>query len=573
MCRREGRLAASRQTIGSDCWNFQRSTSTFTFLGRSTGIPSSSTITIPQCTLFGGTTVVTNLQITLAAFPTYQVSGTVAGTNGSGSFNGQLQLNLLGNLVSAGVTITNLVIPNMFSLSTVQLNWQKDAAGQDQWTGVATLTQGGPTLTWDFRLRGGQLTSARIAGANIPLFELRNTLTNTSQPLLDLTSFQMDYIPSLRQFDITGNVRVLLAQVSPIRGTLVLNNQNRPNFGRIQIDSATLINYIKVNDLDIAFVGSTANWRGKVDVELPGLIEVNDATIAFDGVQLEELSAEVKLGQPVIPIALLPGSAIYRVKFGMDRNPPSLTGGLGAQWGPTLFGLRPATADGDVTLRFPNNAQTPGFRVAGDVAVMNIPLGDAYVDYSVPASIDVQGCLGTCANGFKFGIAEVTGRVRGQVRSSPLAFQIEGQVGAALNLPTPSFLCNGCNTIRVGLAAKAILSDIGVAVCGQIQGWSAGWAAGMGFKWKEGPQAFVGCDLSGYASIGGARQAGIEGECYRPGHHAASDSSAPGRAGACLQVRGHPGPTADHGYETQRSVDQARPRHARSTRRLPVRGR
>ncbi len=341
---------------------------------------------------------------------------------------------------------------------------------------------------------------------------------------------------------------------------------------RVGVTSAKLIGYIGVNNLELDLT-SPRTWRGEADVVLPGVIEVKDATMGISNGRLTELAADLHFAQP-LPISLFQGTGLYRVAFSWLKNPPTIGGGIGLQAGPTLFGFRPITADGDFVARFPGASQSPGFRVDGDVKVMNVQLGEAYVDYTHPKALDVAGCLGDCTSGFKLGPAKVIGYVEGKVRSgNSFAFQVEGGAEAGMNWNCKLFNWD-CGVIDIAVLGKAILSNVGAAVCGGVKGWSTDWTAGVGYKWSGEPKAFTGCDLGPYRSIKNAQLLAAPGEhAHRKDvvvdPHAGRRGSV--RQGVPLQGQGRAPTGGPAPARWQHDLDVAR--DGRTARGLPDHGR
>ncbi len=493
------------------------------------GIMNGANITVPTCQLFGQSLIVNNLVMGPTfgnffgiQFPTgYSVTGTLAG-QAAGTVTGNIGLSLPGvqacvqnfqalNFACAPpIANVTLNTPQMtfaddlFTATNLTLNLAPDAAGTG-WdiTGTGTLAKdwyGNGNVAFDANVQGltnsvaFNVTYARLTANNFGLFQALDQSTGQTNPLINVRRMALTYVPSQNLWGIDGSVTGPGADVSGITGTVRLTNAGQVSRANLEVKYAKLIGYIEVNDLKVNFK-SARTWDGSATVVLPGVIQVA-AGVGLKNNQLVKLAADVQFGQP-LPIALIPHTGIYRVGFQWQDN-INFGGNMGLQAGPTIFGVRPITADGAFLIRYENSG-IPGFRIDGDVKLMGYKLSEGYVDYTHPRSIGVGGCLGSCTSGLTIGPAKVKAVVEGKYRSNPFAFQVSGEAEAGIHLATPCFI--KCGTIDIDVVGKAILSNIGAAICGGIVGWSTDWTAGMGYKWGGSPEVFKGCDLGPYKSI------------------------------------------------------------------------
>lgn len=457
----------------------------------------------PKCALWGNLVVVNNLEIGLNNVLGVPTSFYVTGDVFAPGFDLQKLTGTVAlNLRSASVTAAQLNIDKVVQLTNVAFSWTTD--GTDNfWT--ATATKDGPTgigATLNVVTRGFTLRTASLQIDRFPLFTVK--VAGLPVAMSQVRSATLTWTQATRTFDLTGQLDVPLTSIAPITGQLAFKPTGGIKSAWLSLSSVWVLG-VNASDMRLDWAGQPGAWTGRAYVALPYLAGVG-ARVAIDNGRLAALDADLQFTQP-LPFMVGPGG-LYRLRFGYDdRTPEKIKGGLGLQAGPTIFGVRPLTVDGTFEvyeIAKPGCSGCGGLRIAGDTKLMGLQLGEASVDLQVPAGqLSVEGCLGSCQNGLKLGPATVTGKVRGAIRTSTLSFQASGEAGATIRFDTPCII--RCGQVSFGVSGKAIVSDIGAAMCGRINGMGGDWSAGVGYKWGKSPEAFTGCDLGSYQSIARAQ--------------------------------------------------------------------
>lgn len=500
------RLAAPRRVTPPDCGaEIQRNVSGFT-VPRTVGAAFNLLnfkIRSPRCGLWGNLVVVRNLEIGLNNILGIPQSFYVKGDVFAPGFDvQQLTGTVALNMRSASLTANQLNIDKIVSLTNVAFSWTTD--GTDNfWT--ATATKDGPTgigATLNVVTRGFTLRTASLQIDRFPLFRVK--VAGFDVAMAQVRSATLTWTQATQTFDLTGQLDVPLMSIAPITGQLRFRPTGGIQSAWLSLSSVWVLG-VNVSDMRVDWAGQPGAWNGRAYVALPYLAGVG-ANVKIDQGRLVALEADLQFTQP-LPFMAGPGG-LYRLRFGYDdRTPEKIMGGLGLQAGPTIFGVRPLTVDGTFEvyeLPVAGCSGCGGLKIAGDTKLMGLQLGEASVDLQVPAGqLTVEGCLGKCATGLKLGPATVKGKVRGAIRVSTQSFQASGEAGANIRFDTPCIIV--CGTVDFGVTGKAIVSNIGVAMCGGITGMAGNWQAGVGYKWGGSPEAFTGCDLGSYRSLGGAR--------------------------------------------------------------------
>ncbi len=221
----------------------------------------------------------------------------------------------------------------------------------------------------------------------------------------------------------------------------------------------------------------TGTWHGSTDIEaIPGVPGTAHIEIVIKGTTIVSISGSVS-GQ--VPLA--PGVLLTNILFGVTPDPsdPVITGGAGVTVAELLDGT------GQITV----HPTQPRFRFDGNVSLLGfLPLGSAYLDYGPSPSGQSSIAFGG-QTGYDFGPASFHSSVNGAMTvSKPFHFFLEGDGEACL------FAC---------LDTHVMVSDLGVAACGEIDLFFDTISAGIGYRFGQGLDVFVGsCDLSGYKPAG-----------------------------------------------------------------------
>jgi len=188
--------------------------------------------------------------------------------------------------------------------------------------------------------------------------------------------------------------------------------------------------------------------------------------LKIEGGRLAEASGAVGTRIPVFA-----GVFLTQVRFGIVTDPVTLSGGAS-------FSALGGVLGGDVDLL----VRTDPFllRLTGSIAVVGVPLGNAYVQYDA-ANHDTLSFGGHL--GFDLGPVSLDAGVDGGISFGLGEFYVLGQGKACL------FIC---------LTVKALVSNIAIAACGSIDIAFVEISAGFAIRFKEGLKVFTGCDLGPY---------------------------------------------------------------------------
>lgn len=463
------------------------------------------TINIGSCSVAGGLVQLRNVQgrIGLGLGARLSVTGAVAG-RATGPFTATIDylptvpfLNPTADM-TVDAALDTLRVDDIATFSDVRLTWTSEDSRTTRLRGSGTVDDvQSAGVTFDLGFDGaGDLATASATIDRLGLFDVLDTTTGTTEPLFSVRNVVLGYTAGSRGWTVGADVEVPGASVSRLSGEVVMGADGALESGALRIGSARILGVLQASQVELAY-SSDGDWSGVGYLEIPTLAGLGGRFSVVDG-RLDSLDATLTLSQPTVPTPI-PFFSLYRLRYGFDSAPPSVVGGLGAQFGPTIAGIRPVTVDGDLRVRQAKGSQKSGFRVDGTVKLMNLALGDAYVDYTHPGKVAVRGCLGTCADGLTLGPATVRATVGGAFQPDPFAFQVDGSATAQINLES-CFI--KCGVVRIGVTGKAVVSSVGAAVCGGIDGWDTSWQAGLGYRWGGSPKAFTGCSLGEYAPFG-----------------------------------------------------------------------
>jgi Tol biopolymer transport system component len=428
----------------------------------------------------------------------WSVDGKVTGSAISGSVSGSATYTN-GVLTAAHLGVLSLNVGKLFQLSSLNVDYDSDGT-RDHWHGSATLGgPGGQTVTGDFALVGGALSTASLTVGHVDLFGV-----------LGVDNFAFGYnggtstlcASSPTRWVLSGNVTVPGSPTFTLDAAVGLDAGGALGCGHLHVAKAKLAGVVDVNDFLVDFAGS-GTWHGNADVAFPGGFAAA-ANVTFVNGALTALGGSLTVPGPGIPLGPS-GVFVKGGSFQLDTLPQwQITGGLDITGGPTVPVINVAAIgiNGSLQLRFPSAGHAPGLRVSGNAQLAGLPLAEAYVDYTFPDNVDVKGCLGTCLNGLSLagGLAKITASVEGKVHGTK-AFQVNGDAAASLHFKG---CVVWCIDKTVGISGSVVASNLGLAACGHIQGMNDDWSAGIGYKWGSTPTAFSGCSLGAYESISSA---------------------------------------------------------------------
>jgi hypothetical protein len=258
---------------------------------------------------------------------------------------------------------------------------------------------------------------------------------------------------------------------------------------KAEVTAGLFADRIKFGKLSIEYSRPDKLWAGSAEFGLPAIkkkelglamaVKVQDDT--FKSIYGAVSGLEIELGE---------GIFLQNLRLGIAVNPVDLQGGMGLSAGPMVLGKKILSADGDLRITFPSGARPYTlFQISGGTKLLD------FLDLS-------KGVLRFATNGFV--------EARGGISRASLIGYFDASVGGwltrdAINLSGDAeagLLVLG-DRIKL-LGAHAVLSSKGTAACGEIPVLNL--AGGVGSRWGQKVDTFVGCDLGPYSE---ARPAGI----------------------------------------------------------------
>lgn len=232
--------------------------------------------------------------------------------------------------------------------------------------------------------------------------------------------------------------------------------------------SGTTLGPVSIDKGLLRFDAERGYWEGDLDVTLNVASPVTGLRMRLviaDG-ELKEATGSAKT---VIP--LFAGVTLDELRFSIVSDPLTVSGGASASIIKVLRG------DLDMTIR----TGPVFFRLTGRISIFGeLELGSAYVQYDEAndESLTFGGRLG-----LDFGPVSIGAGVDGGVSFRTGDFFVEGDGRACL------FIC---------LGVKALISSKALAACGSIDLLFVEISAGFAYRFGDGLEVFLGCDLAPY---------------------------------------------------------------------------
>lgn len=232
--------------------------------------------------------------------------------------------------------------------------------------------------------------------------------------------------------------------------------------------SGTNLGPVSIDKGKLSFDPERGYWEGDLEVTLNVASPVTGLSmhLVIDDGELKEASGRAKT---LIP--LFAGVTLDELRFSIVSDPLTVSGGASASIIKVLRG------DLDMTIR----TGPVFFRLTGRISLFGeIELGSAYVQYDEAnaESLTFGGRLG-----LDFGPASIGAGVDGGVSFKTGDFFVEGDGRACL------FIC---------LGVKALISSKALAACGSIDLLFVEVSAGFAYRFGDGLEVFLGCDLAPY---------------------------------------------------------------------------
>lgn len=239
---------------------------------------------------------------------------------------------------------------------------------------------------------------------------------------------------------------------------------------------------VSLKGFSLAYDVPDDTWTGTVTVGLPvsSSAEVMGKIVIAHGKVTEFAVTGDKLNEP------LGDDGVFLQSIGADivlSPPPSITGTASITAGPMIDGVSALSVGGSLSDVFGNPGE---FREQGTVTLLS---GTAFsqeingeLDYYTNGHITVSGNAGISLAGIALAKVAVSGWVDG---TSAFSFAGTGSIGFA----------------GLGLSGDAVISNVGIAACGDLLGYTAGF----GYLWG-GSVTVMGssCGIGPYTAAGGS---------------------------------------------------------------------
>jgi len=238
---------------------------------------------------------------------------------------------------------------------------------------------------------------------------------------------------------------------------------------------------VTLKGFSLAYDVPDDTWTGTVTVGLPvsSSAEVNGKIVIAHGKVTEFSVTGDKLNEP------LGDDGVFLQSIGADiiLSPASITGTASITAGPMIDGVSAIGVGGSLSDVFGNPGE---FREQGTVTLLQ---GTGFsqaingeLDYYTDGHITVSGTAGISLAGIALAKVSVSGWVDG---TSAFSFTGTGSVGFA----------------GLGLSGAAVISNVGIAACGDLLGYTAGF----GYLWG-GSVTIMGssCGIGPYTAAGGS---------------------------------------------------------------------
>lgn len=243
---------------------------------------------------------------------------------------------------------------------------------------------------------------------------------------------------------------------------------------------------VELRNLSIVYTGENDGLEGTVDVYLPpaaGKAVSAGFGIANGAFKHAELEAAPPLPGFPLPLWATPPVTLNKVGFAAKNDDTGfrLSGGVLIAAGPTIAGMTPVSIDGlpssggGAYLFIPKKGDYAEIGASGKIAILDIPVASGGLKIRTDGPLTFKGS----AN-IDFEIIDVNVLIEGGINLSNAEFYAGGKGSACVSLLD----LEGCAKV------SAILSSIGFAVCGSLEGHEkisgASVSIGLGYdrKWK-----------------------------------------------------------------------------------------
>jgi hypothetical protein len=275
----------------------------------------------------------------------------------------------------------------------------------------------------------------------------------------------------------------------------------------VHITASTVpIGPLELRNLDILYTGANDALEGHADVYLPPAAKsaISAGFGVADG-QFKHAEFEVGPGVPPLPLPLWAAPPILLNRVGMSASVVDgfkLAGGAEIVAGASIAGMAPLSINalpssgGGVSLYVPKSGAYAEIAASGKLAILDIPVSTGHLSIRTDGPLTFGG-----STDLDFELITMHVGVDGGINLSNGDFYAAGDASACASLIDVT----GCAKV------KAILSSIGIAACGSLEGKEnlsgLSVSIGLGYDRKWGGSSHVGdCHFDQYkpASLGGS---------------------------------------------------------------------
>ena len=255
----------------------------------------------------------------------------------------------------------------------------------------------------------------------------------------------------------------------------------------VHITATTIpIGPVEIRNLDLLYTGANDGFEGKADLYLPPSADkAVSAAFGFAGGTFKHAEFEIGAPAPPFPLPLWAAPPVVLNRVGLaavsDDKGFTLKGGVEIVAGKEIAGLKPVSINalpsggGGASLFIPKKGDYAVIAAKGKIAILDIPVATGQLSLSTAGPLTFGGS----AN-IDFEIVDINVLIEGGINLSNAEFYAGGKGSACVSLLN----LEGCAHV------SAILSSIGFAVCGSLEGKEkisgASVSIGLGYdrKWK-----------------------------------------------------------------------------------------
>lgn len=321
------------------------------------------------------------------------------------------------------------------------------------------------------------------------------------QKVEDLSAFGVKLfgLPIKGTADVTFDAQGAILQVnvelpSPFTGVRGITKLRTTMAAGLKLSGITIqadtlpIGPVELRKLNIAYTGENDGLEGSVEVYLPpaaGKAITAGFGIANGSFKHAELEAAAPLPGFPLPLWAAPPVTLNKVGFAAKNDDTGfrLSGGVLIAAGAPISGMTPVAIDalpssgGGAYLFIPKKGDYAEIGASGKVNILDIPVAYGGLKIRTDGPLTFKG-----GANIDFEIIDVNVLIEGGINLSNADFYAGGKGSACASLAT----LTGCAKV------SAILSSIGFAVCGSLEGseklTGASVSIGLGYdrKWKGG---------------------------------------------------------------------------------------